>query len=83
MAKVKALKPDNVILVDYKKAHNEDKQELAQIDTVLADAEVELQLMIDKYESDSLAKRVEIKVIKDKKLTLSDRVGKNTEIIGE
>lgn len=79
----KTLKPDNVILVDYKKAHNDDKQELAQIDGVLLAAEAELDAMIQAREANELAKRIEIDAIKKKKIALVDRVAKNTEIIGE
>ncbi len=28
----KTLRPDNLILVDFKKSHNDDKQELSQIE---------------------------------------------------
>jgi len=79
----KTLKPDNTILIDYKKSHNDDKQELAQIDGDISDAEAELTVIISDYESESLAKRLEIIGLKEKKLTLSDRVAKNKQILGE
>ena len=77
------LKPDNTILIDYKQSHNADKQELSQIDSVLEQAEQELLAMIQTREVNELAKRLEIEAIKNKKLTLSDRVTKNKEILGE
>lgn len=88
MAKInKTLKPDNTIVVDLKKRHNDAKAELLVIDDKIFAKHQELEEFLA-TKADYLAQeeaqiRADLQALKDKKLYLSTLVPEDTEIIGE
>lgn len=84
MAKInKTLKPDNTIVTDLKKRHNDAKAELLVIDDKIAAKTVELEELLVTQSEEQAEKRAELQALKDKKLYLSTLVPEDTEIIGE
>jgi len=83
----KTLKPDNTIVVDLKKRHNEAKAELLVIDDNIAAKYSELEAFLEAKANNQAQEeaqlRAELAALKEKKIFLTTLIPEDKQILGE
>lgn len=81
----KTLKPDNTIVVDLKKRHNDAKAELLVIDDKIAAKTVQLEEFLEAKANNQEESqiRAELAALKEKKVFLTALVPEDQQILGE